>query len=86
MKKPASHKSTRRVDVERQLVPGGASDHYAKLRRLDVDECEKRWLAYALLSSINSAIRERADAHRRSTERCGMSSASEVSAVVKPAK
>lgn len=86
MKKPAFPRMTTLADVKRQLVPGGASDHFVKLRRLDVDECEKRWLAYALLSSINSAMRERAEAHRRSTERCGMSSTSEVSAVVKPAK
>jgi len=86
MKRSTPPKITRRAEVKRQLVPGGATAHYTTLRRLDVEECEVRWLAYALLSSISSAIRERADAHRRSTERCEMSSASEVSAVVKPAK
>ena len=68
------------------LVPGGATEAFASLRKSDSVESELRWFAYALLSSISSAIRERAADQRRSTERTGMSSASDVSAVVKPAK
>jgi hypothetical protein len=41
---------------------------------------------YRVLSCMSAAMRSRADAHMRSTERVEIPSASEVSAVVKPAK
>lgn len=76
----------KRTDIEQLLVPGGAKEAYADLREKNSREGERRWFLYALLSSISSAIRERAADQARSTDRSDSSSASAVSAVVKPAK
>lgn len=71
--------------IEDTLVPGGAGDTYESLTR-EKTSTSKGWFAYSLLSSIKLAIRERAAAQARSTERSDIDSASAVSAVVKPAK
>ena len=76
----------KRTDIEQLLVPGGAKQAYADLSESTSREGERRWFLYAVLSSISSAIRERAADQARSTERSDSSSASAVSAVVKPAK
>lgn len=47
---------------------------------------QARFNVYRAVSLINSAMRERAEDHKRSTERLETSKASAVSAVVKPAK
>ena len=86
MKKTKSKKPNRRSDIEKLLKPGGAKRRYASLRQTAAEESDRRWFAYSLLSSINSAIRERAEDQNRSTDRREISSASAVSAVVKPAK
>ena len=76
----------RRLTVEEMLVPGGGRDLCRTIRDRKSVESENRWFIYALLSSISSAIRERADDQCRSTDRGAISSASAVSAVVRPAK
>ena len=86
MNKSNTRNSNRRAEIERLLQPGAATNDYADMRQLDSKESDERWFTYALLSSISAAIRERAEDHRRSTERGGISSASEVSVVVRPAK
>lgn len=75
-----------RAEIEELLVPGGAVQRYVSSRLAETEESRKRWFAYSLLSSISSAIRERAADQNRSTERGESSSASAVSAVVRPAK
>ncbi len=70
--------------IER-LMPGAGmsvyrdTDNRARRKRLNHQ-------LYRVLSFMSAAIRSRADAHKRSTERAEMPNASEVSAVVKPAK
>lgn len=86
MKKPTTKISGPRAGIEQLLVPGGASRLYLSFNQTETEESEGRWFAYSLLSSISSAIRERTEDQSRSTERTEISSASEVSAVVKPAK
>ena len=86
MKKPTTLTTGTRSGMDELLVPGGAARLYVNFNQAGTEESEGRWFAYALLSSINSAIRERAADQYRSTERTGISSASEVSAVVNPAK
>lgn len=86
MKNEEKHMTNRRSEIEQLLEPGGATCDYMSLRQTDSEESDRRWLAYLLLSSISVAIRDRAEAQSRSTDRGEMSSASAVSAVVKPAK
>lgn len=76
----------RRSAIEQMLVPGGGTELYTDFRNSASVESESRWFVYALLSSISSAIRERAEDQSRSTERPEISIAADVSAVVKPAK
>ena len=71
--------------IEEYLVPGGAGVTYESFTR-DKKSASRSWFAYSLLSSIKLAIRDRAAAQARSTERSDIDSASAVSAVVKPAK
>lgn len=86
MKKRKACTPDRLSRIERLLVPGGASCDFVNLRERRSTESDGRWFCYALLSSISAAIRERAEDQRRSTVRGEISSASAVSAVVKPAK
>ena len=74
----------RRTTVDEMLVPGGAARICRECRAGDAAEPGRWWFAYALLSSISSAIRERADDHRRSTERGAISSASAMGSVTVP--
>ena len=75
-----------REKITAMLVPGGAVLTYELTRSKYSPGASERWRRYSLLSSMSSAIRERADDQNRSTDRSDMSNASEVSAVVKPAK
>ena len=86
MKKSTTFITGARSGIEQLLVPGGASRLYMSFNKTETEESEGRWFAYSLLSSISSAIRERAEDQSRSTDRTEISSASEVSAVVRPAK
>lgn len=86
MKKLTTKITGPRAGIEQLLVPGGASRLYMSFNQIETEESEGRWFAYSLLSSISSAIRERTEDQSRSTERTEIPSASEVSAVVKPAK
>lgn len=72
--------------TEERLVPAGGVDLYRRCRRSKDAQSDERYSVYALFSSISSAIRERAVDQKRSTDRSDTSSASAVSAVVKPAK
>ncbi len=74
-------------DVREQLVPGGGKALFRECagRRADAASGRRRQL-YSLVSSISSAMRERADDQNRSTERSETPSASAVSPVVRPAK
>lgn len=74
-------------DVRERLVPGGGKALFRECagRQADAASGWRRQL-YSLVSSINSAMRERADDQARSTERSETPSASAVSAVVRPAK
>lgn len=83
-----SAKSSRpsRAAIERRLELGANDSEFLGLEKSDSEESAERHLAYSLFSSIKAAMRERADDHNRSTDRSAISSASDVSAVVKPAK
>lgn len=71
----------------KRLDPGDGAKQFLELKAGEVAEVDPGLGdAQALLSSISAAIRARAVDHSRSTERTDMSSASEVSPVVKPAK
>lgn len=72
--------------VEELLQPGVGKVMYESLRSGTTPGAADRSRRYVLLSSISSAIRERAEDQNRSTDRSDVSSASAVSAVVKPAK
>ncbi len=82
----AGRDQSRRQAIEAMLEPGGGAATYRHATEARELHSAARWFAYALLSSISSAIRERAVDQSRSTERSDVSSASAVSAVVKPAK
>lgn len=75
-----------REELETLLVPGGAANTLQEMAPANPGGRARRWLIYVLFSSINAAMRERADDHSLSTERTEESSASAVSAVVRPAK
>ena len=85
MKNLKSPRSSREA-IEVRLELGTVNSEFLRLVQPDSTESAERRLAYSLFSSIKAAIRERADDHNRSTDRSAMSSASDVSAVVKPAK
>jgi hypothetical protein len=70
--------------IER-LMPGAGVNIY---RHTDNSDRRKRpnHQLYRVLSCMSAAMRSRAEAHNRSTERVEIPNASEVSAVVKPAK
>ncbi len=74
-----------RQSIIERLMPGAGLMVYHDTA--DNDRCKRsNHKIYRVLSCMSAAIRSRADAHRRSTERVEIPSASEVSAVVKPAK
>jgi len=75
-----------RRDIERRLVPGGGTDVYESLRSETTPQSSSRWRRYTLLSSMSSAIRERAADQSLSADRSDTSSATAVSDVVRPAK
>ncbi len=75
-----------RTDIESLLVPGGGRETYVLARSAQSPRSAERWYRYSLLSSMSSAIRERADDQSRSIERSDVSSAAADSEVVKPAK
>ena len=50
----------KRTQIEQMLEPGGASKTYVSVRKSEVAVSDQQWFIYALLSSISSAIRERA--------------------------
>lgn len=72
--------------VDELLQPGAGKVIYESLRCRETPGAAERSRRYALLSSISSAIRERAEDQSRSTDRPDVSRASAVSAVVRPAK
>lgn len=73
--------------VRERLVPGGGTALFRECAGRRADAASGlRWQLYFLVSSISSAMRERAEDQRRSTERSETQSASEVSVVVRPAK
>jgi len=74
-------------ELRDRLVPGGGKALFRECTgtRSDAASGRRRQL-YSLVSSISSAIRERAADQDRSTERSDKPSASAVSAVVRPAK
>ena len=74
-------------DVRERLVPGGGKALFRECTgRQTGAESGRRRQIYSLVSSISSAMRERADDQNRSTERSDTPSASAVSPVVRPAK
>lgn len=74
-------------DVRERLVPGGGKALFRECAGREADAASgRRRQLYCLVSSISSAMRERADDQARSTERSETPSASAVSAVVRPAK
>lgn len=74
-------------DVRERLVPGGGKALFQECACRPADSASgRRRQLYCLVSSISSAMRERADDQNRSTERSETPSASAVSAVVRPAK
>ncbi len=74
-------------DVRERLVPGGGKALFRECAARPADGASgRRRQLYSLVSSISSAMRERADDQARSTERSETASASAVSAVVRPAK
>lgn len=74
-------------DVREQLVPGGGKALFRECAGPQADPASgRRRQLYSLVSSISSAMRERADDQNRSTERSETPSASAVSPVVRPAK
>lgn len=84
--KNAKSCSSSRAAIERRLELGVNDSEFLRLEQYDSEESAERRLAYSLFSSIKAAMRERADDHNRSTDRSAISNASDVSAVVKPAK
>ena len=74
------------TDLDRLLQPGGALETMKEIDGHAFAGSPRRRLVYDLFSSISEAIRERPSDHSLSTDRTGMPSASDVSAVVKPAK
>ena len=81
-REPMDHQYT---SVIERLVPGSGlaifNDTTKNARRRSASH-----QVYRVLSCMSAAMRSRADAHNRSAERVEIPSASEVSAVVKPAK
>lgn len=76
-----------RRGVRERLVPGGGKALFRECAGAPANAAAgRRRQLYSLVSSISSAMRERADDQRRSTDRSETPSASAVSAVVKPAK
>ena len=71
------------TDLDQLLRPGGALD---ALQEIDGQSFAGSRRVYDLFSSIRAAMRKRPSDQSRSTERTGIPSASDVSAVVKPAK
>lgn len=85
-RKPGERGAYRR-DVRERLVPGGGKALFRECAGRRADAASGRRLQlYSLVSSMSSAMRERADDQSRSTERAETPSASAVSAVVRPAK
>ena len=75
-----------RIDAYRAMLqPGGGLDAFESLRARD-STSKRRLVIYRVVSLINAAMRSRASAQKRSTERSDVDNASAVSAVVKPAK
>lgn len=74
------------TDLDRRLQPGGALNALQEIDGHAFAGSRQRRLVYDLFSSISAAMRERPSDQSRSTERTGIPSASDVSAVVKPAK
>jgi|GEM_PF-3568398 len=70
--------------IER-LMPGAGMNVYRETDN-SVRRKSSNHQLYRVLSFMSSAMRSRAEAHKRSTERVEMPNASEDSAVVKPAK
>lgn len=81
-----AERRSRRRHIEASLTPGGAVQVFEDRRTGTVGKRNEGWFTYALLSSISSAIRERAADQCRSTERSDKANASAVSAMVSPAK
>lgn len=74
-------------EIERRLTPGAGKRMFFELgRQPRGEQSRKRWGLYSLVSVISSAIRARAIDQSRSAVRSETSSASAVSAIVRPAK
>ena len=74
-----------RESIIKRLMPGAGLAVYHDTADNDRHKRSSHQI-YRVLSFMSAAIRSRADAHKRSTERVEIPSASEVSTVVKPAK
>ncbi len=87
-RKPSDKHPDPLLEKMRLLQPNGGQVLYEQVHRKDTGSAKTkaRYHVYRVVSLINSAMRERASDHKRSTERVDTSNASAVSAVVKPAK
>ena len=86
VRKPVPSAAQRQNEDAERFEPGGAASAFREVVGLDTPDSQRRRLAYGLLESMSSAMRERADDQSRSTDRSETPSASAASRVVKPAK
>ena len=73
--------------LQQRLQVSGGIEVFERIHRCTDDAASRRrYNVYRAVSYMRSAMRERADDHKRSTERVDTCNTSAVSAVVKPAK